>query len=406
MRTIWPAALSGIFFNPMASAVPLPENPVRRRKVCIVATVPFAVNVFLSPQVKRLSRDYDVTIVANGVAGDLIPALSGVRFVPLDIERKIALGRDIATVFHLWRFFRAQRFDAVHSIMPKAGLLAMMAAKAAGIPFRFHTFTGQVWATQRGLKKALLKALDGLMALCATRVFADSYSQRKFLIEEKVVSPARIGVLADGSAAGVDMKRFSADQGVRAELRRQLRIPQNDIVFLFVGRLTRDKGLLDLAQAFVRVAAGDEAVHLMVVGPDEEGLSREIAALTQAISGRVHIAGFTDEPERYMRAADVLCLPSYREGFGAVIIEAAAVGLPAVASRIYGVTDAVEEGVTGILHKPAAIPELANAMVLLASRAQVREAMGKAAHARVAEKYSEERVVAAFADFYRSVLEA
>jgi glycosyltransferase involved in cell wall biosynthesis len=249
-----------------------------------------------------------------------------------------------------------------------------------------------------------LKALDGLMALCATRVFADSFSQRRFLIEQKVVSPKRIGVLADGSAAGVDMKRFSADHGARLDLRSRLHIPESDIVFLFVGRLTRDKGLLDLAQAFARVAAGNEAVHLMVVGPDEEGLSREIAASAKVISGRVHIAGFTDEPERYMRAADVLCLPSYREGFGAVIIEAAAVGLPAIASRIYGVTDAVEEGVTGILHKPAAIPEMAEAMVLLASSKEIREAMGKAAHARVAAKYSEERVVAAFADFYRSIL--
>ncbi|MDW5443945.1 glycosyltransferase [Polaromonas sp. SM01] len=371
-----------------------------------MATVPFAVNVFLSPQVKRLSRDYDVTILANGVAGDLIPELSGIRFVPLDIERKIALGQDVATFFRLWRFFRVQRFDAVHSIMPKAGLLAMMAAKAAGIPFRFHTFTGQVWATQRGIRKALLKTLDGLMALCATRVFADSYSQRSFLVEQKVVAPARIGVLADGSAAGVDMKRFSADQRARLDLRRCLQIPENDVVFLFVGRLTRDKGLLDLAQAFTSVATVNEHVHLMVVGPDEEGLGREVARLAEAVSGRVHMVGFTGEPERYMRAADILCLPSYREGFGSVIIEAAAVGLPAIASRIYGVTDAVEEGVTGILHRPAVIPEIADAMALLALSREVRLTMGEAARTRVAEKYSEERVVSAFADFYQAMLGA
>jgi hypothetical protein len=107
----------------MAPEMPFPEAAGRRRKVCIVATVPFAVNVFLSPQIKRLSLDYDVMILANGVAGDLVPALSGVRFSPLRIERKISVGRDLATFFHLWRFFRAQRFDVVHSIMPKAGLL-------------------------------------------------------------------------------------------------------------------------------------------------------------------------------------------------------------------------------------------------------------------------------------------
>lgn len=390
----------------MVSASQFHESPAPRRKVCVVATVPFAVNVFLSPQIKKLSQHYDVTILANGVASDLVSALHSVEFVLLSIERKVAIGRDVATLFRLWRFFRARRFDAVHSIMPKAGLLAMAAGKAAGIPFRFHTFTGQVWATRRGFKKTLLKTLDGLMALCATQVFADSYSQRRFLIDQHVVSPEKIGVLADGSAAGVDMNRFSADLTVRLDVRRQLQIPEKGIVFLFVGRLTRDKGLLDLARAFTRVAADHKGVHLMIVGPDEEGLGQEIAALMQSVSGRFHIAGFTTEPERYMRAADVLCLPSYREGFGSVIIEAAAVGLPAIASRIYGVTDAVEEGITGILHAPKVIPEIAEAMALMASRAEVRETMGKAAHARAAEKYSEEQVTGAFVDFYQKKLSA
>ncbi len=384
----------------------LPGHAASRKKICIVATVPFAVNVFLSPQVRKLSSYYDVTIVANGVAGDLLASLSETDFFAVDIQRKIAIRRDIASTLELWRFFRVQRFDAVHSIMPKAGLLAMVAARAAGIPWRFHTFTGQVWATQRGLKRQLLKRLDGLTAWCATKVFADSYAQRQFLIDQQVVSPARIGVLADGSVAGVDIDRFSASHSVRLDVRQSLQIPEDAMVFLFIGRLTRDKGLLDLAEAFARVAAGNELVHLLVVGPDEERLGGALAELTRAVSGRVHTVGFTDTPERYMKAADVLCLPSYREGFSTVVIEAAAVGLPAIASRIYGVTDAVAEGVTGILHQPAAIPEIAEAMMLMAGRPEVRLAMGEAARARVAEKYSEGRVVGAFVDFYQSVLGA
>ena len=388
----------------MASATQFFENPVRRRKVCIVATVPFAVNVFLSPQVKRLSRDYDVTIVSNGVAGDLIPTLTGISFVSLPIERKIAVGRDIAAFFILWKFLHTQRFDVVHSIMPKSGLLAMMAAKFAGVPFRLHTFTGQVWATQSGFKKVLLKSLDRLMACCATRVFADSHSQRLFLIEQKVVSPARIGVLAEGSAAGVDLNRFKADDAQRHGLRKSLCIADDAVIFLFVGRLTRDKGLLDLSRAFASIAAANEKVHLMVVGPDEGGLASEIALLTREFSERVHILGFSEAPERYMAAADVLCLPSYREGFGAVIIEAAAVGLPAIASRIYGITDAVDEGVTGFLHRPAASDEIMLAMSILASEKQVRKTMGEAARARVEERFSQAHVVDAYSEFYSAML--
>jgi glycosyltransferase involved in cell wall biosynthesis len=358
----------------------------------------------MSPQLRLLSHEYDLTIVANGSVGEMIPALSHIKFVSLDIQRKISIGCDISTLFNLWRFFRAQRFDVVHSITPKAGLLAVVAAKAAGTPFRLHTFTGQVWAAQSGLKKMGLKALDRLIAHCATRVFADSRSQRLFLIENKVVPADRIDVLADGSAAGVDLNRFRADDFQRCELRRMFHIADNDIIFLFVGRLTRDKGLLDLTRAFASVAAENEKVHLMVVGPDEDGLELDVVMLANEFTGRVHRVGFTESPERYMAAADILCLPSYREGFGAVIIEAAAVGLPAIASRIYGITDAVDEGITGILHRPAATDEIIHAMSTLASDEGARKAMGYAARVRVAEKFSEACVTGAFAEFYQTML--
>ncbi len=213
-----------------------------------------------------------------------------------------------------------------------------------------------------------------------------------------------IEVLAEGSFAGVNIKRFAYNAKARQQIRSNYGIPGEAIIFLYLGRLNLAKGLLDLSRAFATAAVQNPGIHLLIVGPDEEGLEPEFVALAQRFPGRVHRAGFADCPENYMSAADVFCLPSHREGFGSVLIEAASVGLPAIASRVYGITDAVEDGVTGILHRPAADCEIADAMLHLASNDDLRCRMGDSARARVRDKFSETRVTKAFAECYRQML--
>lgn len=380
---------------------------MHRRRICIVATVPFVLKWFMTPHIIRLSAEYDVTLVANGLAEDIAGLLGKhVSFIPLQIERKISIKKDIFALIKLWKLFQKEKFDSVHSIMPKSGLLAMLAARLAGIPLRLHTFTGQVWATQKGLRRFILKFLDKVLAINATCVLADSRSQRLFLIENNVVKAPDVVVLAEGSIAGVDVNRFKYCAKARQQVRSQNNIPSDAIVFLFLGRLTQDKGLIDLSRAFAVVAENHEKWHLLIVGPDEEGLESEFVALAQRFPGRIHRTGFADFPENYMSAADVFCLPSYREGFGSVLIEAASVGVPVIASRIYGITDAVEDGVTGILHTPTSVSGIAEAMRLLASDEDLRRRMGGAGRVMVIDKFSEARVTGAFADFYRAKFSA
>jgi len=348
--------------------------------------------------------EYDITLVANGSVEDVAEFLgTHISFMPLQIERKICLKKDIIALVRLFRLFRKEKFDSVHSIMPKSGVLAMVAARLAGVPLRFHTFTGQVWSTQKGLTRLLLKFLDRVLSMNATRVLADSHSQRLFLIENNTVKESSIDVLAEGSIAGVDTDRFKYNPNIRHRIRENHQIPNDAVIFLFLGRLSHDKGLMDLARAFTLAAGQDNNIHLLIVGPDEDGLEDEFTILAQRFIGRVHRYGFTDFPEDYMAAADVFCMPSYREGFGTVIIEAASVGLPAIASRIYGIVDAVEDGVTGILHVPTSEKEIAEAMLLFSSNGDIRRKMGSAARARVVDKFSEARVTRALADFYRGM---
>ena len=374
----------------------------RRKRVCILATVPFALKWFMTPHIIFLGEKCDLTLVANGSSKDLAGLLGKyVSFVPMRIERKISIKDDVFALIKLWLFFRKEKFDCVYSIMPKAGLLSMLASFFAAIPTRLCVFNGEVWANKTGFMRSFLKLVDKVTARCATIVLAVGPSQRKILIDNNIVQEDKVGVIAEGSIAGVNIDRFKLNDSVRHQLRLQNGIKNDAVVFLFVGRLSRDKGLLDLFQAFSEAAEQNSSIHLLVVGPDEDGLDMGISsALAKRFVGRVHRVGFTDHPENYMSAADVLCLPSYREGFSTVIIEAASVGLPAIASRIYGIADTVVEGVTGILHQPAADHEIAEAMLLTASNENLRRQMGAAARMRAIDMFSEERVLKAFAEFY------
>ena len=288
--------------------------------------------------------------------------------------------------------------------MPKSGLLSMLAANAASITNRFHTFTGQVWAVKKGVPRFVLKLMDRVLVLSSSCVLADSESQRRFLIDHGVVKESSIYVLGDGSIAGVDLARFSFSADVRSSVRKQLLISADAVVFLFVGRLTRDKGLLELVSAFANVAAENENVHLIIVGPDEDDISTDMQDMACGFSQRMHSIGFTDRPEDYMNASDVFCLPSYREGFGSVIIEAAAIGLPAIASNIYGVTDAIEDAKTGVLCEAGSVEELKSAMSKIVADDDFRLTMGAAAKLRAQEKFSERRVTNALLDFYEARL--
>jgi len=292
----------------------------------------------------------------------------------------------------------------VHTLTPKAGLLGMLAARLAGVPVRLHTFQGEVWVTRRGALRWLLKSLDRLLARLATDLLVVSASERAFLIATGLIPAAKSRVLNHGSIAGVNCERFKPDASARAALRAELGIPADALVFLFVGRLKRDKGVLDLACAFAALSRETTACRLLIVGPDEDGLLPEIEQVCSTCRSHLHVAGLSAVPERYMAASDLLCLPSYREGFPTTIIEAAATGLPAVASRIYGITDAIVEGDTGLLFEAGDVQQLALSMRTLAGDADLRRQMGQKARERALRDFSQAQLTAALLARYRELL--
>lgn len=374
-----------------------------RKKICYVVTVESAVTCFLLEQLRQVSERYDVALIVNTEEPGFLDrkGVSGVTVIPLEIERPIRPWRDVKALLALVRIFRRYRFDMVQSLMPKTGFLAMLAGRLAGVPVRGHIFTGQVWVTRNGGGRWFLKNIDRLIASNATHLLADSFSQRDFLIHEGVVRSEKISVLAKGSISGVDTARFRPDVVARNEVRGQLVIPDDSVLFMFLGRMNRDKGILDLVQAFDSLPMH---CHLALVGPDEEGMDCAIESMAGDALPRIHRIGVTHEPWRHLAAADAFCLPSYREGFGTSVIEAAACGVPAVATRIYGLTDAVVDGETGLLVPVGDVDALAEAMKRLAEDADLRKRMGAQARERAVRDFSSEQVTRAWLDYYSALL--
>ena len=373
------------------------------QKICIVATIPVALRAFMLEHVLELSKKFSITLMANGNAEDLGFNLNeNITFTPLPIQRKVSLFNDLIALSKLYLFFREQKFDCVLSLMPKSGLLGMLSSRMAKVPVRIHIFTGQVWFTKKGIVRFFLKNLDRLLSMCSTNLLADSPSQKDFLLSEKVVNEQKISVLGKGSISGVDVERFKPDAKSRSEIRRQLAIPKTDVVFLFMARLTHVKGIIELGAAFERISSHIPNGHLIVVGPDEENLDPKLRNLMKSYEGKFHRVGYTQNPEAYMAASDVFCIPSHREGFSLATIQAAGVGLPAIASRIYGLTDAVEKDVTGIFHEVGSVPELSQSIIRLYNDVALRDRLSKAATSRAHRDFSQSYIVREMVNYLSS----
>lgn len=253
-------------------------------------------------------------------------------------------------ILKLFLIFKREQFDIVHSTTPKAGLLVAIAAWIVRVPVRIHTFTGQPWIVEKGFKRFLLKSCDKLIVLLKL-----CSSQRDVLVSNNIGKEHQLHVVGSGSLAGVDLGRFNKNRYTfleKNELKKELNISEKTFVLLFVGRVTKDKGIYELLLAVEKLIQDSFDFKLLIVGPienDEKEKFNQFLEKHDNVKKNIILIGYSPEPEKYMAISNLFCLPSYREGFGTVIIESGAFGVPSVGTDIYGLSDAIVNGETGLL---------------------------------------------------------
>ena len=356
-----------------------------RKKICFIVSTPYTAKAFLESHFESLSIQYEVYLVAN--LNDLeLPNYSNqylqeIKHIP--IHRKINLLEDIKALFLLTKYLRKNKFDAITTFTPKAGLIGIVSGKLAGIKHRIHFFTGQVWHTKEGLFKKILILLDKLVVLLSTKILVDGRPQWEFLI------------------SGINLTKFSPNLQVRQELRKSLNYKENDIVFMFLGRLNKDKGIFDLVKAFDQLADVYSNVKLLIVGPDEENVTEQ---LSQKSKDKYHFYGLTDNPEGIIQVCDVFCLPSHREAFGLSIIEASACQKPIICSDTYGLQDTIVDNVTGLRHITQDVNSLYGKMKYLIDYPIERNKMGVEGRKYTEEFFSKQKITTLWLEYYNSLL--
>ena len=348
---------------------------------------------------------FRVTLVSS--PGELLTrtaAQEGVESIAIPMRREIAPLADLWSLLRLcWLLYRLKP-DMTEFSTPKAGLLGSMAAMLCGVPSRVYLLRGLKLETSTGLKRRILLAAERLASACSHAVLCNSESLRKQALALGVAPEAKLRLLGSGSSNGVDVERFSPGPG---SLRARLGLPADAPVVGFVGRLTRDKGLPELVEAFDAILAAKPEAHLLLVGwfDASEDATRPRSAHPHRNHPRIHCTGFVADTAPYYRAMDVMVLPTWREGFPNVVLEAAATGIPVVTTLSTGSRDSVVPEVTGLLIPPGYPAAIREAVLQLLGNPERRCRMGKAARAWVLEHYVKGRVLGLTVHCYISLFE-
>ena len=372
------------------------------KKLCFVVSSPMTAEAFLKNHFEVLKNHFDIFLVSNlplNYNYDNIN-LKREKVIHLEILRNINLYKDLKALLKLNSIIKKYKFDIVHSITPKAGLVASLSGFISKTPLRIHTFTGQIWATRSGLFRFGLKCIDKLISTLVTHVLVDGASQLFFLKQNNIVNSKKATVLGNGSISGVDLEKFKPNILTRNSLREKYGISSSAIVFIFMGRLKKDKGVLDLANAFMKLSKefSSKELALFFIGPDEENLKNLIS--TSLFLAPINFIDFTSTPELYFQLGDVFCLPSYREGFGTSVIEASALELPVICSDIYGLRDAFIDKKTGLSFRVNDIEDLKDKMSYFVESPKKIKQFGENGGIFVREKFSARFVSNCLLNFY------
>lgn len=412
-----------------------------------VTTVPISLDKLLGSQLSFMNGHYEITAVSSDLPYlRKVAEKRGVKYFHVEMSRKITPFHDLKAIWKLYRFLKKKKPLIVHTHTPKAGLVGMMAAKLAGVPHRLHTVAGLPLMEASGPKRLLLNGVEKIKYSCATKVYPNSAGLYDFIVQNNFCPPKKLKVVGKGSSNGINTEYFSKEHfpaSAQDKLRQQLGLKQDDFVFIFVGRLVKDKGINELVAAFKKLCAENfhplgqgkanftdvnapsssqdsgssensylsEQVKdiltpkLLLVGPTEHELDPLLPETLSEIETNPHIitTGFQQDVRPYFAVSNALAFPSYREGFPNVVMQAGAMELPCIVTDINGCNEIIENEVNGLIIPTKNAESLQQAMTRLLREDDLYANLQKEARISIESRYSQEKIWHALLEEYRSL---
>ncbi|MFC7357405.1 glycosyltransferase family 4 protein [Jejudonia soesokkakensis] len=367
-------------------------------KLIRITTVPISLEKLLEGQLQYMQQFYNVSAISSDKKRlEEFGKKNHVATYSLTLTRKITPLKDIRAVFKLFHFLRKERPLIVHTHTPKAGIVGMMAAYLAGVPIRLHTVAGLPLMEARGFKRMVLNLIEKGTYRFATNVYPNSQGLYDFILSERFTSKKKLSILANGSSNGIDISHFSPahfSETALFNLRTKVSISPSDFVFLFVGRLVKDKGIVEVVDAFVAFQKKYSDSILLLVGPMEAALDPLPKATLDLIAQHPNIrtTGYIEDVRPYFAISTAFVFPSYREGFPNVVLQAASMKVPCIVSDIIGNNDIITHNVNGVMVPPKDTDALVKAMEVLYNNPELRLQFAEKSYENVTQKYERQQV--------------
>lgn len=380
-------------------------------KLIRITTAPISLKLLLQGQMKFMSENgFEVIMVSSsGPEWKEIYDRENCRYHIVAMTRKITPVSDLKSLWQLYRFFRKEKPEIVHSHTPKAGLLAMIAARMAGVKIRIHTVAGLRFVTKKGIVKHILILMERITGYAASHIWPNSYSLLEYIQVKRIVSAKKLKVIGKGSSNGIDLARFTKESINEAELQKvgsKFNIDNKKFNFLCIGRIVKDKGINELVSAFCDVYELYKDARLILAGAYEDDLDPVSESNKRVLESHpaIILTGWTEQAEYLMCLASVLVHPSHREGFPNVLLQAGAMGCPVICSRIDGNRDIIEHKDTGLLFDVKNSASLREQMLYALNNYSEMENMAFQLRRKIRENYDRSVVQKAILEEYKRLL--
>ena len=379
------------------------------QKLIRITTVPSSLRTLLRGQSRFMSKHYEVIGVSgDGEALAEVRQNEGIKTHVVEMTRTITPLKDLKAVYQLYKFFKKEKPFIVHTHTPKAGTVGMLAAKLAGVPHRLHTIAGLPLLEAKGNKRKLLNAVEKFTYSCATLILPNSFGLEEIILEHNFTKTSKLKVIGNGSSNGINTKHYDialVSEDTKNKLRTELNISKEDLVFIFIGRIVRDKGINELVAAFDSLSQENKNCKLLLVGPREnhlDPLEPETEALIKS-NKRILAVGVQKDIRPYVAISHVLTFPSYREGFPNVVLQGSCMELPCIVGNINGCNEIIEDKVNGLIIPVKDTKAIKDAMQFMIDFPEKRQAMIAHSRSRILDRYKQEFVWEEILKTYQSL---